>query len=47
MVSFKESHVKIFNTGKLEIPGIQESLFNKILDTLVSYYNLIFKSFME
>jgi len=33
---YKESHVKIFNTGKLEIPGIQKSdyLF-KVLDALV------------
>lgn len=29
---FKEFHVKIFNTGKLEIPGIQdESAFQKVL----------------
>lgn len=35
---FKESHVKIFNTGKLEIPGIQKSYYlNKILDALVIY----------
>ena len=34
--TFKESHVKIFNTGKLEIPGIQQSSYlAKILDTLV------------
>ena len=34
--SYKESHVKIFNTGKLEIPGIQESSYlDKILDYLV------------
>lgn len=33
---FKESHIKIFNTGKLEIPGIQKSSYlNKILDSLV------------
>lgn len=30
---FKEIHVKVFNTGKLEIPGIQEnSLFEKTLE---------------
>jgi hypothetical protein len=30
--SYKEFHVKVFNTGKLEIPGVQsESLFEKIL----------------
>lgn len=29
---FKEFHVKVFNTGKLEIPGVQsEEIFNKIL----------------
>jgi hypothetical protein len=34
--TYKESHVKIFNTGKLEIPGIQQSSYlNKILDYLV------------
>jgi hypothetical protein len=33
---FKESHVKIFNTGKLEIPGIQKSEYlSTILDTLI------------
>ena len=37
--SFKEFHVKVFNTGKLEIPGVQsESVFeltlNQILETL-------------
>jgi hypothetical protein len=34
--TFKEFHVKIFNTGKLEIPGIQtEIMFNKILDFII------------
>jgi TATA-box binding protein (TBP) (component of TFIID and TFIIIB) len=34
---YKESHLKIFNTGKLEIPGIQSSEYlYKVLDTLVS-----------
>ena len=37
--SFKEFHVKVFNTGKLEIPGVQsENVFeltlNQILETL-------------
>ena len=33
---FKEFHVKIFNTGKLEIPGIQtDEIFNKILDYVI------------
>ena len=46
---FKEVHIKIFNTGKLEIPGIQNdntliialndlsSIMSKILNTHVSY----------
>jgi TATA-box binding protein (TBP) (component of TFIID and TFIIIB) len=33
---FKEFHVKIFNTGKLEIPGIQtEEVFQKTLATII------------
>jgi len=41
---FKEFHVKVFNTGKLEIPGIQcESSFqlilNEILDVLQPHIN--------
>jgi hypothetical protein len=33
---FKEFHVKVFNTGKLEIPGIQnESIFQMILDEVI------------
>ena len=34
---FKEIHVKVFNTGKLEIPGIQsDELLYKVLDLLIS-----------
>ena len=34
--SFREAHVKVFNTGKLEIPGIQTTDFlYKVLDKLV------------
>lgn len=34
---YNEYHVKIFNTGKIEIPGIQKtSTFNKILDIIIS-----------
>jgi TATA-box binding protein (TBP) (component of TFIID and TFIIIB) len=34
---FKEFHVKVFNTGKLEIPGIQsESNFNTILENVIT-----------
>jgi hypothetical protein len=35
--TFKEMHVKVFNTGKLEIPGIQCDLFlEKVLQLLVT-----------
>ena len=41
---FKESHIKIFNTGKLEIPGIQKSSYlNKILDSLVIFLQPYFQ----
>ena len=37
---FKESHVKVFNTGKLELPGIQSDEFLQlVLETLVSILN--------
>jgi hypothetical protein len=37
---FKDFHVKVFNTGKLEIPGIQcNSSLSKILDILVNILN--------
>ena len=33
---FREIHIKVFNTGKLEIPGIQnEELLNIVLDNLI------------
>ena len=33
---FKEFHVKIFNTGKMEIPGIQsDKIYNKVLDNVI------------
>lgn len=33
---FKEFHVKVFNTGKLEIPGVQsESIFQLILEEII------------
>jgi len=33
---FKEIHIKVFNTGKLEIPGIQDAfILNKALDLLI------------
>lgn len=34
---FKEVHVKIFNTGKLEIPGLQDNKnMDKIMDTIIN-----------
>jgi len=34
--TFKEFHVKVFNTGELEIPGIQsDAMFEAILDQLI------------
>jgi TATA-box binding protein (TBP) (component of TFIID and TFIIIB) len=40
--SFKEFHVKVFNTGKLEIPGVQsetafEMILNQVIQTLQPY----------
>jgi len=41
---YKEIHVKVFNTGKLEIPGIQDStILNKVLDLLVTILHPIVK----
>jgi len=38
--TFKESHVKIFNTGKLELPGIQTDIgLTKCLDKVLSILN--------
>ena len=40
--TFKEIHVKVFNTGKLEIPGIQHnSILNKVLVLLTNILNNI------
>lgn len=40
--TYKEFHVKVFNTGRLEIPGIQKNdQIYKIIDMLVSYINNI------
>lgn len=34
--NFREFHVKVFNTGKLEIPGVQnETIFQQILDEVI------------
>ena len=41
---FKEFHVKVFNTGKLEIPGVQsestfELILSQVIETLQPYVN--------
>lgn len=38
--SFKEMHVKIFNTGKMEIPGVpKDSILNNLLGKLLAMMN--------
>ena len=38
--TFKEMHVKIFNTGKMEIPGVpKDSILNNLLDKLLKMLN--------
>ena len=45
---FKEFHVKVFNTGKLEIPGIQkEEDFQKILNYIIFVLKPIVKNITE
>jgi len=35
--TFKEFHIKVFNTGQLEIPGIQnDEIFEKVLDYIIN-----------
>ena len=46
--SFKEYHVKVFNTGKLEIPGIQsEEMFENILKNVINILNKFIKKKVE
>ena len=34
---FKEFHIKVFNTGKMEIPGVQnDQIFQTVVDTILS-----------
>ena len=41
---FKEIHVKMFNTGKLEIPGIQnDEILNIVLNKILEIFSLITK----
>nr|QFG74986.1 MAG: transcription factor TFIID [Megaviridae environmental sample] len=40
--TFREIHIKIFNTGKLEIPGIkEEALLHKVINQLIEILNKI------
>jgi len=41
---FKEMHVKVFNTGKLEIPGVQS---DKLLDKIINMLIDIIKPFVK
>ena len=35
---FREIHIKIFNTGKIEIPGVQnDDIFYKTIETIIKY----------
>ena len=46
--SFKEIHVKIFNTGKMEIPGIQTNdILYKTLDLVITNLQPFMKSKLE
>lgn len=51
--SFKEFHVKVFNTGKIEIPGVQNTehvplIIEHLLSIMRAYYpNIVYHSFME
>lgn len=39
---YREIHVKVFNTGKLEIPGIQsDDLLNKVLSLLIKHLKTV------
>jgi hypothetical protein len=34
---FREFHIKVFNTGKLEIPGVQsDEMFERVLETIIA-----------
>lgn len=47
-VSFKEYHVKVFNTGKLEIPGIKtDEEFNVILKNVIDVLQPYFEETLE
>ncbi len=52
--TFKEFHIKVFNTGKLEIPGVQnDSMYETVLQTIVNVlqpfheYTLMYKQISD
>ena len=53
LVEFKEFHVKVFNTGKIEIPGVQQVehipiIIRYLLSILKPYYpDIVYNAFME
>jgi hypothetical protein len=43
--TFKEFHIKVFNTGKLEIPGVQnDETFNKVLSYIIDILQPFYSS---
>ena len=39
--NFREFHIKVFNTGKIEIPGLQnDKMLNIILDNIISIFKI-------
>ena len=53
METFKEFHVKVFNTGKIEIPGVQQVehiplIIHYLLSIMRPYYpSIVYHAFME
>jgi len=51
--AFKEFHVKVFNTGKIEIPGVQNTehvplIIDHLLSIMRAFYpNIVYHAFME
>ncbi len=45
---YQEFHVKLFNSGKVEIPGIQnEDMLNNVIEILISYLQPLFNKPIE
>jgi hypothetical protein len=52
--TFREFHIKVFNTGKLEIPGVQnDAMFEMVLQNIIQIlqpfhtYNLLYKQLSD